>query len=114
MKARMPKMPGGLGNLQQLAQQAQQLQTKMDEETKRLEEKEYSATSGGEAVTVTVTGKMEIKSLDIKPEVVDPDDVEMLSDLIIAASNEALRKADSDKKETLEKISGSMGMPGLF
>ena len=110
----MPKLPGGLGNLQQLAQQAQQLQTKMDEETKRLAEKEYSATSGGEAVAVTVTGKMEIKSLDIKPEVVDPEDVEMLSDLIIAASNEALRQAANDKKETLDKISGSMEMPGLF
>ena len=103
-----------MGNLQQLAQQAQQLQTKMDEETKRLAEKEYSATSGGEAVAVTVTGKMEIKSLDIKPEVVDPEDVEMLSDLIIAASNEALRQAANDKKETLDKISGSMEMPGLF
>ena len=114
MKARMPKLPGGLGNLQQLAQQAQQLQTKMDEETKRLAEKEYSATSGGEAVAVTVTGKMEIKSLEIKPEVIDPEDVEMLSDLIIAASNEALRQAANDKKETLDKISGSMEMPGLF
>lgn len=114
MKARIPKMPGGIGNLQQLAQQAQQLQIKMDEATQKLSEKEYSATSGGEAVSVTVTGKMEIKSISIKPEVVDPDDSEMLAELIIAATNEALRAASTDKTETLDKISGSMNMSGLF
>ncbi len=113
MKARLPKLSGGLGNLQQLAQQAQQMQNQMDEATKELEQKEYSATSGGEAVSVTVTGKMEIKKMDIKPEVVDPDDIEMLSDLIIAATNEALRTAASDKKDTLDKISGSMNIPGI-
>ena len=113
MKARLPKLPGGLGNLQQLAQQAQQMQNQMDEATKELEQKEYSATSGGEAVSVTVTGKMEIKKMDIKPEVVDPDDIEMLSDLIIAATNEALRTSASDKKDTLDKISGSMNIPGI-
>ena len=113
MKARLPKLPGGLGNLQQLAQQAQQMQNQMDEATKELEQKEYSATSGGEAVSVTVTGKMEIKKMDIKPEVVDPDDIEMLSDLIIAATNEALRTAAYDKKDTLDKISGSMNIPGI-
>lgn len=114
MKVRMPKLPGGIGNLQELAKQAQQLQSKMDEATKNLSEKEYSATSGGEAVSVTVTGKMEIKHISIKPEVIDPEDSEMLSDLIIAAANEALRSASTDKQETLDKISGSMNMPGLF
>ena len=62
----------------------------------------------------TVTGKMEIKSLEIKPEVVDPEDVEMLSDLVIAAVNEALRTAATDKTERMEKISGGLNMPGIF
>ena len=79
-----------------------------------LEEKEYSATSGGEAVTVTVTGKMEVKSIEMKPEVVDPEDLEMLSDLIIAATNEALRAAAEEKNATLEKISGGLNVPGMF
>ena len=92
MKARLPKNYNpGAANIQQLARQAQKMQEEMDAATTELEEKEYSATSGGEAVTVTVTGKMEVKSIEMKPEVVDPEDLEMLSDLIIAATNEALR-----------------------
>ena len=89
MKARLPKNYNpGAANIQQLARQAQKMQEEMDAATTELEEKEYSATSGGEAVTVTVTGKMEVKSIEMKPEVVDPEDLEMLSDLIIAATNE--------------------------
>ena len=116
MKARLPQGYGGGGanNIQQLARQAQKLQEDMDKLSGELEEKEYSATSGGNAVEVTVTGKMEVKSIGIKPEVVDPEDVEMLSDLIIAAVNEALRTAASDKAEQMEKISGGLNMPGLF
>ena len=95
MKARLPKNYNpGAANIQQLARQAQKMQEEMDAATTELEEKEYSATSGGEAVTVTVTGKMEVKSIEMKPEVVDPEDLEMLSDLIIAATNEALRAAE--------------------
>jgi hypothetical protein len=99
MKARLPQGYGGGGaaNLQQIARQAQKLQEQMDEKTAELEEMEYSAASGGDAVKATVTGKMEVKSIDIKPEVVDPEDVEMLSDLVIAAVNEALRAAAADK-----------------
>lgn len=116
MKARLPQGYGGGGaaNIQQLAKQAQKMQTQMDEATKELEQKEYTAASGGGAVNVTVTGKMEIKALDIKPEVVDPEDVEMLSDLVTAAVNEALRAAAADKEETMEKLSGGLKIPGLF
>ncbi|QNK41861.1 YbaB/EbfC family nucleoid-associated protein [Caproicibacter fermentans] len=116
MKARLPQGYGGGGasNLQQIARQAQKLQEQMAQTTQELEEKEYTASSGGDAVRATVTGKMEVKSVEIKPEVVDPEDVEMLSDLILAAVNEALRSAANDKTEQMEKISGGLNVPGLF
>ncbi len=116
MKARLPQGYGsnGANNLQQLARQAQKLQEDMDAATAELEAKEYSATAGGNAVSVTVTGKMEVKSIDIKPEVVDPEDVEMLSDLVIAAVNEALRTAATEKNERMEKISGGLNVPGIL
>lgn len=115
MKARLPKgFGGGPGNLQQIAKQAQQMQQKMDTATTELESKEYEATVGGGAVKVVTGGDLEVKSIDIKPEVVDADDVEMLSDLIIAAVNESIRAAEKDKEETLEGISGGLNVPGLF
>ncbi|CAB1250892.1 nucleoid associated protein [Ruminococcaceae bacterium BL-6] len=116
MKARLPGGygKGGAANLQQLARQAQKLQENMDQVSAELEAKEYSATSGGNAVKVTVTGKMEVKSISIQPEVVDPEDVEMLSDLIIAAVNEALRAAATEKSEQMEKLSGGLNIPGMF
>ncbi len=116
MKARLPQGYGGGGaaNIQQLAKQAQKMQAQMDEATAELEEREYTAAAGGGAVSVVATGKMEIKSLEIKPEVVDPDDIEMLSDLVIAAINEALRAAAADKEHTMEKLSGGINIPGLF
>lgn len=115
MKARLPKGYGGGGasNLQQLAHQAQKLKEQMDQTETELKEKEYSAASGGGAVNVTVTGKMEIKSIEIKPEVVDPEDVEMLSDLVTAAVNEALRAASTDKEQQMEKLSGDFNVPGV-
>lgn len=116
MKARLPQGYGGGGaaNIQQLARQAQKMQAQMDEASAELAEKEYTAAAGGGAVSVTVTGKMEVKALEIKPEVVDPDDVEMLSDLVTAAVNEALRAAAADKEQTMEKLSGGINIPGLF
>ncbi len=116
MKARLPQGYGGGGasNLQQIARQAQKLQERMAQVTQELEEKDYTASSGGDAVRATVTGKMEVKALEIKPEVVDPEDVEMLSDLVIAAVNEALRAAANDKEESMGKISGSLNVPGLL
>lgn len=116
MKARLPQGYGGGGasNLQQIARQAQKLQEQMDQKTAELEEKEYTASAGGDAVQATVTGKMEVKAVNMKPEVVDPEDVEMLSDLVIAAVNEALRAAAADKAEQMQKISGGLNVPGLF
>ena len=114
MKARLPKNygGGGIGNMQQLAMQAQKMQQKMEETTTELEEN--SATAGGGAVKATVTGKMEVKSLEIDPEVVDPEDVEMLSDIVIGAVNEALRNAAKEKEDALSAISGGLSIPGMF
>lgn len=116
MKARLPKGYGGGGstNMQQIARQAQKMQEAMENATAELEEKEYSATAGGGAVSVVVTGKMEVKSINIDPEVIDPDDAEMLADLVMAATNEALRSANADKEETMSALSGGLSMPGLF
>ena len=114
MKARLPQGMGGGGaaNLQQLARQAQKMQEKMEEITTELEAKTYTATSGGGAVSVAVTGKMEVKTIDIKPEVIDPEDAEMLCDLVMAAVNEAMRQSDDTYTAEMNKLTGGMG--GLF
>lgn len=114
MKVRLPKSGAGMNDIQRLAKQAQEAQEEMEKASAELEKKEYIASSGGEAVKVTVSGKFEVKNIDIKPEVVDPQDVSMLSDLIIAAINEAIRKADQEKEEMMQSISGQMHIPGLF
>ena len=115
MKARLPQGYGGGGaqNLQQLARQAQKMQDQMEAATEELNAREYTASSGGGMVTVTVSGELEVKKLEINPEVVDPEDIEMLQDLVIAAVNEAVSKANSDKEETMNKISGGMNLGGL-
>ncbi len=114
MKARLPQGygKGAPGNMQQLAKQAQQMQEQMETVTAELEEKEYSATSGGDAVKAVVTGKLEVKEINIKPEVIDPDDAEMLGDLVTAAVNEALRAAEQEKEERMGEISGGLGALG--
>lgn len=116
MKARLPKgyNNGGANNIQQLARQAQKLQDDMEAASAELEAKEYEAAAGGGAVKVTVTGKMELTKVDISPDVVDSEDVEMLSDLIIAAANEALRAAAKEKEDRMESISGGLNIPGMF
>ena len=116
MKARLPKGYGGGGanNIQQLARQAQKIQDAMEAVSAELEAKEYEAAAGGGAVKVTVTGKMELTKVEIEPEVVDPEDVEMLSDLIMAAANEALRSAAKEKEEKMDSISGGLNIPGIF
>ena len=116
MKARLPTGygSGGANNRQQLARQAQKLQDDMEAASKELEAKEYEATAGGGAVKVTVTGKMELTKVEISPEVVDPEDVEMLSDLVMAAANEAIRAAAKEKEDKMETISGGLNIPGMF
>ena len=116
MKARLPKGygSGGANNIQQLARQAQKLQDDMEAASKELETKEYEATAGGGAVKVTVTDKMVLTKVEISPEVVDPEDVEMLSDLVMAAANEAIRAAAKEKEDKMETISGGLNIPGMF
>ena len=116
MKARLPQGygSGGASNLQQLARQAQKMEEDMAAAQEALEAKEYTAAAGGEAVRATVTGKMEVRAIEIKPEVVDPEDVEMLADLVMAAVNEALRAAAQDRDDTMAKLSGGFNLPGMF
>ena len=109
--------PGGMGmpgNMSNLMKQAQKMQRQMEESQKELEEKEYTATSGGGAVEVTVSGKKEVTKVKLSEEVVDPDDIEMLEDLIMAATNEALRKMEEESQETMSRLTGGLGMGGGF
>ena len=105
-------MPGG--NMQALARQAQKMQQKMMEMQAELEAREYEATAGGGVVTAKVNGKKELLALSIKPEAVDPDDVEMLEDTVMAAINEALRTATETTEKEMSKLTGGMNIPGLF
>ena len=102
------------GNMQQLARQAQKLQQQMTKMQEELEEREYEATAGGGVVTARVNGKKELVALTIKPEAVDPDDVEMLQDLVMAAINEALRTASETSEREMGKLTGGMNLGGLF
>lgn len=107
--------PGGMpGNMGNLMKQAQKMQRQMEEATKALEEKEVTATAGGGAVEVTVSGKKEVKKIKLSEEVVDPDDIEMLEDLIMAATNEALRQIEEYSKQSMAKITGGLGGGSLF
>lgn len=112
-KGGFPGMMGG-GNMQQLARQAQKLQQQMTKMQEELEAREFEAAAGGGMVTVKVNGRKELLSVEIKPEAVDPDDVEMLQDLVLAAVNEALREATETTEREMSKLTGGMSMPGLF
>lgn len=102
--------PGGMpGNMTNLMKQAQKVQKQMEETTKELEAKEYTAQSGGGAVSVTVSGKKEVVSVKLNEEVVDPEDIEMLEDLIVAAANEALRQVEEASSEAMSRLTGGMG-----
>ena len=114
MKVRLPKNNGAnMGDFKQLAQKAQTIQKEMDEASSLLEQKKYSSMSGGGAVEVTINGKPEFESVTIKPEAIDLDDLEILSDMIVAAANEAIKKASEEKESTLQKISGQMNLPNI-
>ena len=110
--------PGGMmpGNMNNLMKQAQKMQKQMEETQAELAEKEYEATAGGGVITVKINGQKEITDITISEEVVDPDDIEMLQDLIIAAVNEAIRMQADDEKEQLGKITGGLGggFGGMF
>ncbi|MBO6016357.1 MAG: YbaB/EbfC family nucleoid-associated protein [Lachnospiraceae bacterium] len=104
---------GGMpGNMANLMKQAQRMQRQMEESQKELETKEYTATAGGGAVSVTVTGKKEVVKVSLDKEAVDPDDSEMLEDLIMAAVNEALRMAEDAGQEAMAKMTGGLNLPG--
>ncbi|MBE6072479.1 MAG: YbaB/EbfC family nucleoid-associated protein [Clostridium butyricum] len=106
--------PGGFGggNMNNLMKQAQKLQKQMEDMQKEMDTKEFESSVGGGAVVVKANGKKEILSINIKPEVVDPDDVEMIEDLILSAVNEVLRKAEEETASKMGKLTGGMG--GLF
>ena len=102
--------PGGMpGNMNNIMKQAQKMQKQMEEAQKELEEKEITAAAGGGAVEVTVSGKREIIKVKLAEEVVDPDDIEMLEDLIMAATNEALRQVDEASQKAMGSITGGLG-----
>ena len=103
--------PGGAmpGNMNNLMKQAQKMQRQMEEKTKELEEKTFEATAGGGAVSVTVSGKKEVVAVKLSEEVVDPDDIEMLEDLVAAAVNEALRKQEEASQQIMGSLAGGLG-----
>ena len=118
MKARLPKgYGGGPQNQKDMIRQAQKFQEQLAQKQAELDEREYTAVAGGGVVEAVVTGKKQIKSLKIKPEIVDSDDIDMLEDTVCAAINEALRIADEATTEEMNRLTGSLnlpGMPGIF
>ena len=115
MKVRLPQgQGGGPSNMQAMLKQAQKMQEDMAAMQEELESREYDISAGGGVVNVKINGKKEILSVKISPEVVDPDDIETLEDLIVAAVNEAVKKVESVSADEMQKITGSMGLPGMF
>lgn len=115
MKARLPKgMGGGPQNMNAMIRQAQKMQADMEALQEQLDAREYEISAGGGAVCVKINGKKEILSIDLKPEVVDPDDIETLSDILVAAVNEAIRKVEDTNAAEMQKITGDINVPGLF
>lgn len=114
MKARLPQgMGGGPQNMQSMLRQAQKMQENIEKKKAELEEKDYVVSSGGGMVEVTVTGDHKIKAVGINPEVVDPEDVEMLEDMLVAALNEAMRQIDEESEREMEKLTGGLNIPGF-
>ena len=118
MKVRLPQgMGGGPSNMQAMIKQAQKMQEDMAAMQEELEQREYEVAAGGGVITVKINGKKEVLSVKIDPEAVDPDDVDTLEDLIVAAVNEAIKKVDTTSETEMGKITGALnmpGMPGLF
>lgn len=115
MKARLPQgMGGGPQNMNAMLKQAQKMQEDMNALQSELEAKEYEVSAGGGMVKILITGKKEVKSISISPEIVDPDDIETLEDILIAAVNEAIKRVEDSAAEEMSKITGSLNIPGLF
>ena len=115
MKARIPKgMGGGPQNMNAMIKQAQKMQEDMENLQAELDEREYDISAGGGMVSLKINGKKEVLSMEIKPEIVDPDDTETLADIIIAAVNEGIKRVDDTNSSEMAKITGSIGLPGMF
>ena len=115
MKARLPKgMGGGPQNMNAMIKQAQKMQEDMENLQADLDSREYDISAGGGMVNLKINGKREILAIDIKPEIVDPDDIETLSDILIAAINEGIKRVDDTNNAEMSKITGSVGLPGMF
>ena len=115
MKANIPKgIGGGPQNMQAMIRQAQKMQEDMAAKQEELNAREYDISAGGGVVNVKINGKREILSIDLQPEIVDPDDIETLSDILVAAVNEAIKRVDDTNNAELNKVTGPMNIPGLF
>ena len=115
MKARIPKgMGGGPQNMNAMIKQAQKMQEDMENLQADLDAREYDISAGGGMVNLKINGKREILSIDIKPEIVDPDDIETLSDILVAAINEAIKRVNDTNEREMQAITGQMSMPGMF
>ncbi len=115
MRANIPKgMGGGPQNMQAMLRQAQKMQEDMAALQEDLDAREYEIKAGGGVVAVKINGKKEILSIDIQPEIVDPDDIETLSDILVAAVNEAIKRVENTNSEEMDKITKGMNMPGMF
>ena len=115
MKARLPQgMGGGPQNMNAMLKQAQKMQEDMAALQEELDAREYDVKAGGGMVEVKINGKREILSVNIKPEIVDPDDIETMEDIIVAAVNEAIKRVDSTNETEMAKITSGFGMPGMF
>ena len=110
----MAGFKGGNGNMQNLMRQAQKMQEDMQALQAELDERVYEISAGGGMVKLSINGQKEVLSLEISPEIVDPDDTETLADIITAAVNQAIKQVDDTNAEEMQKITGSMGIPGLF
>lgn len=107
-------MGGGPSDMNGMLRQAQKMQEELQEKQAELEEREYTVSAGGGMVSVRINGKREILGIRIDPEIVDPDDIETLSDILVAGVNEAIKKVDSVSSEEMEKLTGGLGIPGLM
>ena len=115
MKARLPQgMGGGPQNLNAMMRQAQKMQADMESKQQELQAKEYDISAGGEAVQIKINGKKELLSLQISEAIVDPEDIETLQDILIAAFNEAIKTVEAESADEMGRIAGSLNIPGLF